>query len=117
MLDVFHAIADPTRRAILGRLRAEGALSLTELADPLPMTRQAVTKHLDLLEGVRLIRRHAQGRERIHVLDATPLKELDDWLAPYEAAWDERLSRLRAHLEGVDDGGEDRRSGGRGRGG
>jgi DNA-binding transcriptional ArsR family regulator len=106
MPDVFEAISDPTRREILGRLRAEGALSLTELADPLPMSRQAATKHLDVLERARLIRRYARGRERIHELDATPLEEVDDWLVPYGAAWDERLARLRTHLEGADDDGE-----------
>lgn len=99
MIDVFHAVGDATRRELLGRLRREGPCSVTELAEPLPMTRQAVTKHLDALERAGLVERRVEGRERIHVLRSEPLKEVSDWLAPYEAAWDERLARLREHLE------------------
>jgi len=99
MPDVFLAIADPTRRGILERLRADGSLSVTELSDPLPISRQAVTKHLNVLEGAGLIEQERHGRERIHRLRAEPLQQLDDWLAPYSAAWDRRLTRLRQHLE------------------
>ncbi len=63
------------------------------------MSRQAVTKHLDLLAEVGLIEKRVEGRERLHELRAEPLREVDDWLAPYSAAWDERLERLRAHVE------------------
>jgi len=97
MLDVFAAVADPTRRLILGRLRGEGALSVSSLSTVLPISRQAVTKHLDVLEKAGLIRKRVQGRERLHELEAQPLREVDDWLAPYAAAWDERLERLRIH--------------------
>ena len=100
MLDVFAAVADPTRRWILERLRAEGALSVSSLAESLPISRQAVTKHLDVLEHAGLVRKRVQGRERLHELEAEPLSEVDDWLAPYAAAWDERLERLRIHLDG-----------------
>ena len=103
MIDVFTAIADGTRRDILERLRAEGPLSVTDLSDPLRMTRQAVTKHLDLLEETGLVRSERRGRRRLHRLNAAPLEELDAWLAPYAAAWDRRLSRLRRHL-GESDG-------------
>jgi DNA-binding transcriptional ArsR family regulator len=103
MSDVFTAIGDETRRGILECLRTQGPRSLSELSDPLPMTRQAVTKHLDILEGAGLIRRHVRGRERMHTLRAAPLKELDDWLAPYEAEWDARLARLQNHLKGGGD--------------
>ena len=102
MSDIFAAVGDGTRRAILDRLRSGGALSLTEIAHPLSMTRQAVTKHLDVLERAGLVARHTHGRERIHVLAAEPLREMHDWLAPYEAAWDTRLERLRSHLEDAD---------------
>ena len=98
MANVFDVIGDSTRRGILDRLRSEGALSLTELAEPLPISRQAVTKHLDLLEGAGLVARRVAGRERIHELRPEPLAEIDDWLAPYHAFWDERLARLQAHL-------------------
>lgn len=109
MSDVFTAVGDETRRAILERLRTEGALSVTALAKPLEMSRQAVTKHLDVLEEAGLIERRSSGRERLHLLSATPLRELNDWLAPYEAEWDDRLARLRSHLEGEnhDGGGDD----------
>lgn len=99
MNDVFTAVGDPTRRALLGRLRAGGAQSLSELADGFPMSRQAVTKHLDLLERAGLVERHVRGRERVHVLRGEALREVRDWLAPYEAEWDERLERLRRHVE------------------
>lgn len=99
METVFEAVADPTRRAILDRLRTSGALSVREVGEPLPMSRQAVTKHLDALARSGLVRVRRAGRERLHELDPGPLKELDDWLAPYAAAWDERLARLRDYLE------------------
>ena len=103
MLDVFHAVADPTRRRILTALRENGPLSVKALSDPLPMSRQAVTKHLDILEAAGLVGRSMQGRQRIHHLRAEPLKAMDDWLEPYAAAWDERLERLRIHVDGGDD--------------
>ena len=95
---LFDAIADPTRRALLDRLRAGGAQSVTALAEGLPMTRQAVTKHLDALAGARLVRIRRVGRERLHELDPQPLREVDDWLRPYAEAWDRRLDALRKHL-------------------
>jgi DNA-binding transcriptional ArsR family regulator len=95
----FHALADPTRREILERLRTSGPLSVSEVAEGLPMTRQAVTKHLNALAAARLIQVRRAGRERLHELDAEPLRELYDWLAPYEAEWDRRLERLKKHLE------------------
>ena len=98
-MDVFHAIADGTRRDMLERLRTEGPLSVRDLSAPLAMTRQAVTKHLDLLERAGLIRHQRQGRKRLHVLQPQPLKDLDTWLAPYAAAWDRRLARLKHHLD------------------
>jgi DNA-binding transcriptional ArsR family regulator len=81
------------------RLRLRGPLSLSELADGLPMSRQAVTKHLDALRDAGLLQIERRGRERIHALDPTPLRQVADFLAPYAAAWDGRLARLAAHLE------------------
>ena len=95
---VFAAVADPTRRVLLERLRSGDGLSLGELAVDLPMTRQAVTKHLDVLRDAGLVRIRRSGRERIHELDPEPLRAVDDWLAPYAAAWDDRLAALRHHL-------------------
>ena len=99
MPNAFLAISDPTRRHILERLRTQGSLSVTELSEPLSITRQAVTKHLDVLEGAGLLEHSRMGRRRLHSLKAQPLEDVADWLAPYAAAWDRRLSRLRTHLE------------------
>lgn len=104
MPDVFAAIGDPTRRRILEALRRQGSLTLKALAEPLPMSRQAVTKHVDVLRESGLVRVRRVGRERLHRIEAGPLRELDDWLAPYAAFWDERLARLREHLEQRTDG-------------
>ena len=100
MSRLFEAVADPTRRQILERLRTSGPLSLTEIAARFPITRQAVTKHLDALTACGLVTMTRVGRERIHELDPQPLVELQEWLAPYAAEWDRRLGRLQRHLEG-----------------
>ena len=99
MESVFHAVADPTRRHILERLRRAGPLSIKQLAEPLPMSRQAVTKHLNVLRDSGLVRVRRAGRQRLHQLDAGPLRQVDDWLKPYADFWDERLARLKRHLE------------------
>lgn len=99
MENVFSAVADPTRRQILERLRADGPLSIKELAAPLPITRQAVTKHLDVLRSAGLVRMERVGRERLHFLVADPLLEVEDWLKPYAEEWDRRLQSLKRHLE------------------
>jgi DNA-binding transcriptional ArsR family regulator len=96
---VFAAVADPTRRLLMERLRREGAQSISTLSLGLPISRQAVTKHLDQLRDARLIRTRRQGRERLHELDAQPLQDVDDWLRPYAEAWDRRLDALRRHLD------------------
>jgi DNA-binding transcriptional ArsR family regulator len=101
-LPVFDALADPTRRALLDRLRDRGPCSLMALAEDQPMTRQAVTKHVDVLRDAGLVTVWRQGRERLHALDPDPLRAVDDWLAPYAAAWDARLARLKAHVEETD---------------
>lgn len=103
MTDVFQALADPTRRAILDRLRVEGALSVKELSAPLPISRQATTKHLDLLTAAGLIRHEWSGRERHHSLVAPALEPVSTWLEPYSRAWDRRLDRLKAHVENQED--------------
>ncbi len=101
-LPVFEALADPTRRSLLDRLLHGGSLSLTALAEDQPMSRQAVSKHLDALHRAGLLAVRRVGRERLHRLQAEPLREVDDWLAPYAAAWDERLARLKTHLQETD---------------
>ena len=96
---VFVAVADPTRRLLLERLRRDGAASIQALGEGLPMTRQAVTKHLDVLRDAGLVRVRRDGRERLHELEPAPLEAVDAWLRPYAEAWDDRLAALRRHLK------------------
>ena len=93
-MSVFEAVADQTRRELMERLRRNGPATLSELSAGLPMTRQAVTKHLDVLANASLVKIRREGRTRVHVLNPAPLEEVDGWLAPYAAAWDRRLERL-----------------------
>jgi len=98
MLDkTFAALADPTRRAILGRL-AEGEASVTELAEPFEMTLPAVSKHLKVLERAGLITRTRRAQWRPCQLEPAPLKEASDWLEEYRRLWEERLDRLDEYL-------------------
>jgi DNA-binding transcriptional ArsR family regulator len=99
MATVFEAVADPTRRAILEQLKSSSVLSLSEIAAPLPMTRQAVTKHLNLLRDAGLIKVRWAGRVRMHELDPLPPRQVDEWLAPYSAFWDQTLAQLEQHLK------------------
>lgn len=94
----FSALADPTRRAILGRL-ANGEASVTELAKPMKMTMPAVTKHLKVLERAGLIRRGRQAQWRPCYLVAEPLKEASDWVEQYRIFWEQSLDRLDAYLK------------------
>jgi len=99
MDSLFTALADPTRRSILDALRTRGPLSIQELSQPLPMTRQAVTKHLDHLRSSGLVSVRREGRRRLHQLDPAPLQEMEAWLEPYSRFWDDRLERLQRHLK------------------
>ena len=98
----FSALADPTRRAILKRL-ATGERSVTELAAPFRMTLPAVTKHLKVLERAGLIRRGRRAQWRPCRLEATPLKDVADWVAQYRRFWEERFDRLDAYLKELQD--------------
>jgi DNA-binding transcriptional ArsR family regulator len=90
---VFGALADPTRRAILMRL-AEGDLPVRELAAPFPMTQPAISRHLKVLEGAGFISRTRRATARLSHLEAEPLREATEWLARYQAFWDERFGQL-----------------------
>lgn len=94
----FAALADPTRRAILGRL-AKGQASVAELAKPFKMSQPAISKHLKVLERAGLISRGLDAQRRPRKLEAAPLKEATDWLEKYRQFWDEAYSRLDALLE------------------
>ncbi len=93
----FAALADPTRRAILARLRA-GETSVTELARPFAISLPAVTKHLKVLQRAGLVRQGRQAQFRPCRLQAKPLAEVADWIEQYRRFWDARLDRLEAYL-------------------
>ncbi|MDZ4859343.1 MAG: metalloregulator ArsR/SmtB family transcription factor [Candidatus Hydrogenedentes bacterium] len=86
--DIFLALADPTRRAILQRL-AFGHATVTQLALPYRMTMQAVCKHLRVLERAGLIRKEKSGRERVIFLEGAPLRELHRWTGEFREIWKE----------------------------
>ncbi|HEX9074042.1 MAG TPA: metalloregulator ArsR/SmtB family transcription factor [Pseudolabrys sp.] len=93
----FAALADPTRRAILARL-ALGETSVLKLAEPFDMSLPAVSKHLKVLERAGLITRSRDAQMRPCRIEATALKEADDWLEEYRRLWEERLDRLDDYL-------------------
>jgi DNA-binding transcriptional ArsR family regulator len=94
----FAALADPTRRAILARL-ARGEATVNELAEPFPITLQAVSKHLKVLERAGLITRGRSAQLRPSRLQARALKEVADWVSDYRGHWEESFDRLGEHLE------------------
>jgi DNA-binding transcriptional ArsR family regulator len=96
---VFHALADPTRRALLDLLAAQRAATATELAETMPVTRQAVVKHLQSLSSAGLVAPTRQGREVHYALTPKPLGDALGWMMAVGAEWDERLERLRRRLE------------------
>jgi DNA-binding transcriptional ArsR family regulator len=100
---VFSALADPTRRAILARL-TEGDANVAELAAPFSVSQPAISRHLKVLEQAGLISRHRRATARLSHLEADPLREATDWLAKYQAYWDEsyeRLDELVARLKSI----------------
>ena len=93
-----HALADPTRRAILARL-ALGETTVTELAEPFKMSQPAVSKHLKVLERAGLIARGREAQWRPCRLEAGPLREVNDWLEHYRRFWEQSLDRLDSYLQ------------------
>jgi len=93
----FSALADPTRREILARLR-RGPVNVGDLAEPFDMTLAAVSKHLGVLERAGLIHRESHGRERRCHLRARPLRAASAWTEAYRSFWEERFDALEAHL-------------------
>ncbi|NJK32109.1 MAG: metalloregulator ArsR/SmtB family transcription factor [Deltaproteobacteria bacterium] len=94
----FHALADPTRRAILARLAA-GEASVAELAEPFAMSQPAISKHLKVLERAGLISRGRDAQRRPRRLEAQPLAEASEWLERYREYWEASFERLDAVLE------------------
>ncbi|MBK9250088.1 MAG: winged helix-turn-helix transcriptional regulator [Ignavibacteria bacterium] len=91
--DIFQAIADPTRRAILA-LIAMQALTPNVLADKFDMSRQAVSKHIKVLQECELVIPEQSGREIYYHLNPTKMQELDNWLAQFRTLWETRFSQL-----------------------
>jgi DNA-binding transcriptional ArsR family regulator len=91
--DVFQAIADPTRRAILS-LIAMQALTPNAIAEHFDSSRQAVSKHIRILTECQLVTQRQSGREIHYQLNASKMKEIADWLAPFHQLWDNRFTRL-----------------------
>jgi DNA-binding transcriptional ArsR family regulator len=106
----FAALADPTRRAILGRL-ASGTASVTELAEPFQMTLPAVSKHLKVLERAGLITRGRERQWRPARLEAGPLKEVAEWTEGYRRFWEESYDRLDEYLEELQGRGKEKGDG------
>ena len=96
--DVFKAIADPTRRALLDRLRS-GSCSVSALASSFPHSRPAISKHLKVLSTAGLLTERMVGREHIFELHPQSLREVAGWLDPYRAFWGASLAKLKDHLE------------------
>jgi DNA-binding transcriptional ArsR family regulator len=101
---VFKALADPSRRQLLDRLHAHGGLTLTELCGHLEMTRQAVSQHLAILEGAKLVTTVWRGREKLHYLNPVPVHEIyERWIRKFERGRLDALSDLKKQVEGEGD--------------
>jgi DNA-binding transcriptional ArsR family regulator len=95
---IFAALADPTRRAVILALSESGPVTATQLAAQLPVTRQAVAKHLEALAEAGLAEGERSGREKRYRLTPAPLSEAMAWMVGVGAEWDVRLEALRRHL-------------------
>jgi DNA-binding transcriptional ArsR family regulator len=98
---VFRALADASRRQLLDRLHARNGQTLNELCEGLDMTRQAVTKHLAILEEANLVATMKRGREKLHFLNPVPIHEIAErWIGKYERDRLRTLAELKKNLEG-----------------
>jgi DNA-binding transcriptional ArsR family regulator len=97
---VFAALSDPTRRGVLERIGDAGEASATQLARDLPISRQAIAKHLASLEAAGLIADRRAGREVLYRVTPAPMSGAMSWMATVGAQWDDRLASLRRHLGG-----------------
>jgi DNA-binding transcriptional ArsR family regulator len=103
--DVFRALADASRRLLLDRLFAEPGQTLGELCQGLAMSRQAVSKHLGILEEANLVATVRSGREKLHYMNPVPIHEIADrWIGKYQHAPLDALAALKARLEEENDG-------------
>jgi len=97
----FAALADPTRRAILARLAEDEEVTVNELAQPFPLSVQAVSKHLKVLERAGLVTRGRAAQRRPVRLESAPLRDADGWLERYREIWEGRLDRLERRLDDI----------------
>jgi DNA-binding transcriptional ArsR family regulator len=97
----FSALADPTRRAILARLAEDGEVTVNALAEPFPVSVQAISKHLKVLERAGLITRGRTAQLRPSRLEGAPLRDAAHWLEQYREIWEGRLDRLALHLKDI----------------
>jgi|SRR5579885_3851721 len=96
---IFAALGDETRLQLIARLSAGGPLSITKLTAGFPMTRQAITKHLRVMEEAGLVRSTTQGRENLWAIEEARLVEARRYLQQISSVWDERLVRLKRFVE------------------
>jgi DNA-binding transcriptional ArsR family regulator len=100
---IFRALADASRRRLLDRLHESNGLTLSELSEGLEMSRQAVSKHLDILEAANLIATRRQGREKLHFLNPVPIQGIAErWIGKFQERRLAALSALKASLEEPD---------------
>jgi DNA-binding transcriptional ArsR family regulator len=100
---VFHALADASRRQLLDSLHRRNGQTLQQLCQGLDMTRQAVAKHLGVLESANLVSSQRQGREKLHFINPVPINEIAErWIAKFERPRLKALSQLKKKLEGAD---------------
>jgi DNA-binding transcriptional ArsR family regulator len=95
--ETFAALANSTRRAILGRL-AEGGATVNELAEPFELTLPAISKHIKVLERAGLVRRGQRAQYRPCALDAAPLEQISSWAEQYRSVWEARFDRMDEYL-------------------
>src|SRR5271165_7041469 len=103
MDEVFRALADPSRRRLLDRLKLRNGQSLRELCAGLDMARQSVSKHLAILEAANLVTTIRQGREKLHYLNAAPISDITErWISQYDQERVQALADLKRALEGTE---------------
>ncbi|HLL42426.1 MAG TPA: metalloregulator ArsR/SmtB family transcription factor [Segetibacter sp.] len=98
--DVFQAIADPTRRAILSLLALQ-AMTPNAIAEHFDSTRQAVSKHIKILTECQLVKQEQSGREIYYHFNPLKMKEIDKWLEPFRAKWEDRFNQLDTVLKNI----------------
>lgn len=94
----FHALADPTRRAVLDLLR-QGSRPAGQIANAFPVSRPAISKHLRVLRRAHLVEEHREGRQRLYRLNAEPLRAVDSWIEQYRSFWAASLENLKSFVE------------------